>query len=205
MRRRRPGLSMLELVLFLGILSIMSMTLVAVFIASQEARIRQQGIAALEQRSGQILEIVSRRIRRAEKILLPLSGQIGATLALQMSQSGEYPTIFSAVGGTNLWVAEKDTKSTVLNDSIRISNLTFRNVNDTNVVLSFDLAVTIALPNASIYQRHYDLAVTLFPTDQMRAGGCIPACTTPICTNGTLNWKHCENEACVDATNTLAC
>jgi type II secretory pathway pseudopilin PulG len=62
-RRARNGFTMVETLLFLGILSIMGTVIVGVILSTQEARVRQQGIAALEQRGTQVLQ--SRNNHRA--------------------------------------------------------------------------------------------------------------------------------------------
>lgn len=212
-RRLRPGFSLLELMLFLAIFAAIAGTLVSVFVTTQDARIRQQGIAALEQRGGQVLEVLTRRIRRAETILTPVAGQSGSILALQMTQNDEHPTILAQSSGSNILVVQKDTVAPLLSDRLGLSNLRFSNINNTSVRLSFDLFITLQLPTAPVtYRRHFDTAVALFPHDFNYEGGCnpdpnvlTPACPAPTCVSHVYRWYTCTNEVCTQSNNTLSC
>ncbi|MBP9773896.1 MAG: hypothetical protein KBD00_04685 [Candidatus Peribacteraceae bacterium] len=208
--RTRSGFSLLEMMLFLGIVSMMSFTLVSVFISTQDSRIRQQGIAALEQRGGQILQTLTRRIRRAETILTPRSPGTGGILTLQMAQNTENPTIFFN-SGANLYIVEKDTISPVLNDRLQMLNLKFTNIANQSVLISFDLAVALELPDQTVYRRHFESAVTLFMQNRWFEGGCNPAPFNPAtsclpiqtCVNGIYLWNYCDVGVCArsDAIN----
>ncbi len=195
----RPGFSLLELMLFLAIFSIMCTTIVAVFISSQDARIRQQSIAALEQRSGQILQLLSRRIRRAEKVLSPAAGHSATLLQLQMASDTEFPTIFSLHGANMYFVEQNQTPSLLLSDQIAISNLAFKNIGDTSVTISFDLSIVVPLPASTTYKRHFEDAVTLFPVDSPQSGGCVGGCAVGNCNSNRYTWKYCDTSACKDS------
>jgi type II secretory pathway pseudopilin PulG len=104
---RRAGFTLLETLLFLGILSIMSVTIVMVFLSTQEARVRQKSIAAVEQSGTQVVELMTKNVRRAEQVLAPASGSTGSVLTLQMALNSEYPTIFSRVGSGNLLLVQR--------------------------------------------------------------------------------------------------
>lgn len=211
----RRGSTLLELVLFLALLGIMSGTIVAVFVSTQDARVRQQGIAALEQRGGQLLQIMTRRIRRGEKILYPAKGSSAPVLAVQMTDNAEFPTVFAQSTDNNLLVVEKMTKSFILSDRLHISNLSFTNVDDTSILLSFDLSIALQLPTQVNYTRHFDSAVTLFsqtrpfePTCPNCSGGC-GSCALPTCsgTPPTLHWSYCDasGPTCTLTTDDVPC
>ena len=202
-RQARPGFSLLELLLFLAIFSIFSVTLVSVFIATQDARIRQHGIAAVEQRGGELLQIHTRRIRRSEVVLWPTSGNASGVLALQMSHNEEFPTIFTQ-SGSNLLLIEKTAQSFVLNDRLTLSEFSVKNVADTSVLISFKLSIVLQLPTPRIYQRRFEAAVTLYPQDQHLAGGC-GACPAPQCVSGNFQWYTCVNGSCIATADDIAC
>ncbi len=203
MRTSRSGFSLLEMMLFLGIVSMMSLTLVSVFISTQDSRIRQQGVAALEQRGGQILQTLTRRIRRAETILSPRTPETGGILTLQMAQNTENPTIFFS-SGSNLYIVEKTTISPVLNDRLQMFNLRFTNIANQSVLISFDLAIQLELPQKIIYKRHFESAVTLFTQNRWFEGGCnappfnpVTTCTpVQTCVNHIYLWKYCDIGVC---------
>lgn len=194
---------MLELLLFLSIFSIFSVTLVTVFISTQDARIRQQGIAAIEQRGGQLLQILTRRVRRSETILWPIAGDDGNILALQMSNNEEFPTLFTQ-SGSNLLLVEKEAKSLVLNDRITLSNFSVQNIANTSAIISFDLSIVLQLPTPTTYRRHFEAAVTLYPQDQPLAGGC-GSCPAPECSAGLFHWHTCVNGSCTPSSDEFDC
>jgi len=200
----RAGFSLLETVLFLGILSIMSGTIVAVYIATQEARIRQRSVAELEQAGTELLSTMTKNIRRAEKILAPTTNASGGILTLQMASNSEYPMIFARNSSGNLVNVQKTVVSDLLTPRVTISKLSFRNVADANVAYSFDLTIIIPTVVPVPYTRTFGATVTLFPDDQSEAGGC-GTCTAPVCTNQRYIWYHCNNGACVQSPTVIAC
>ncbi len=202
--RSSGGSSLLELILFLGILAIMFTTVIAIFIATQETRARQQGIAEVEQRGSQLLATLTKSIRRAETVLAPAIGQTGAILALQMALNAEYPTIFAETSSGNLLLVQKTSLFPLLNTKARVGNLRFRNIDNTNVILSFDLTTVLSLVQPTIYSRHFETTVTLFPDDQSEAGGCV-TCPAPTCIDHEYKWFHCLNDVCTLAGETFPC
>jgi type II secretory pathway pseudopilin PulG len=203
-RTLRAGFSLLELMMFLGILAIISGTLTAVFINTQEARVRQQSVSEVEQRGTQLLETFTKTIRHAEAILAPASGQTGSILALQMALNVEFPTILSKTASGVIILVQKTSTAALLNTNVIAKNLTFKNYNGTNIVFSFDLQATIPLVHPTIYSRHFESTTTLFPDDQNESGGCT-SCTAPSCTSHRYHWYTCESGVCTQATQTIAC
>lgn len=202
--RLRRGFTLLETVLFFGILSIIAGTIIAVYISTQEARVRQHAIAELEQNGTQLVEMLSRQIRRAEKILDPPKGETGSILALQMALNTEFPTIIAEVGSGALQFVQKTATSSLLPIRLKISNTVFRNVADDNVVFSFDLGTVIHTIPPAPYSRRYNGTVTLFPDHESESGGC-GSCAPPSCNAGIYVWNHCHLDMCTESTVTMPC
>lgn len=203
--RRRPGFTLIETMMFLGILGMMGVVLTSVFVSTQEARARQQGIALVEQRGGQLMFILTRRIRRAETVLWPASGYTGSILALQMAQSTEFPTIVARTSSGNLLIIEEETRSLAFTGNLVVNNLLFRNVGGTNVILSFDLQTTFISPKRNTYTRHFESTVTIFPDDLSDSGGC-GTCSAPTCTNHVFKWNICDTDnQCQQSADSLTC
>jgi len=195
--RNRPAFSLLETMLFLAIVAIMSSTLVGVLIASQDARVRQQSIAALEQRGTQVILQITRRIRRSEAILTPAATRTGGILAVQSGLNSEFPTVFTVSGG-NLLMVEKTAVSYVLPPNVKITNALFNHAETGSILLSFDLTITIPLIKAPTYTRHFESAVTVFADDQLEAGGC-GTCPKPTCVAHKYRWYHCSSDVCTSS------
>ncbi len=182
----------------------MSGTIVAVYIATQEARIRQRSIAEMEQAGTELLSTMTKSIRRAEKVLSPETNGTGSILTLQMASNSEYPIIFARTASGNLVNVEKTLISELLTSRVTISNVSFRNVADANVAYAFDLTIVIPTVVPTPYTRTFGATVTLFPDDQSEAGGC-GTCTAPVCANHEYIWYHCDNGACAESDKVIGC
>lgn len=200
----RPGFSLLEMILFFGIVSIIIGTVISISISTEEARIRQKAMSEVEQRGTQIVETMTKSIRRSEQVLMPALNTTGSMLALQMTVNGEFPTMFAKTQTGNLLLIQKTTVSQLLSPRVTVSNLQFRNVNGTNVVVSFDLTTVIPLLQKTIFERHLEATATLFSSDHQTAGGC-NSCPPPFCENHTEKWYVCEIESCVLSESVFSC
>lgn len=199
----RAGFTLLETLLFFGIVGIISVTFVSVYIATQEARVRQQAIAEVEQRGALLLSTMTKTIRRAEAVLLPAANQTGSILALQMRGNGEFPTIFTR-NGSGMAIVQKTTTGSLLNTRSRVGSFTAQNVEGTAVFFSFVLTTTVPSIPPSPYSRRFEATVSLFPDHELEAGGC-GSCSVPTCANGVLQWHHCQSDVCTVSTTTLPC
>lgn len=195
---------MLEIILFLGILGIVIGSVMATSIATEETRIRQRSIAEVEQRSAQLIDIITTNVHRAEAILAPTTNQSGSMLALQMALNHEFPTIFATTDTGSLLLIQRLSVSPLLSSVMRVSNLQFRNVNGGNVYVSFDVSTTIPLVQPIVFTRHLETTITLFPDDQSQSGGC-GTCPAPTCQDHVRQWYVCESETCALSTSTIAC
>lgn len=199
----RAGSTLLEIILFLGILSIMSGAIVSVYISTQEARINQRSIAELDQAGAELLQTMTKNIRRAEKILAPAMNTSGSILTLQMSENNEYPTIFARNASGNLINVQKTSLIGLFTPHVTISSLSFRNVADISVTFSFNLTITIPSIVPKLYTRKFGpTVVTLFPGNQSAAGGC-GGCPNPMCVDDQYIWNHCNNGACEVSSTTF--
>ncbi len=204
MLQKHAGFSLLEAALYVGILSIMSGTIVAVYISTQEARIRQRSVAEVEQTGTHILEMMTKNIRRAEKVLTPATNTTGSILSLQMASNSEYPTIFASDTSKNLVIVQKTSTAGLLTPQVSMSKLSFRNVANANVAYSFDLNTIIPTIVPQLYSRTFSATVTLYPDDQSEAGGC-GNCTDPVCTNHQYIWYECNNGICEQSDTVISC
>lgn len=198
------GYTLVELLLYLSLFSIISITLVSVYIATQDARVQQQSVSAVEQRGSLLLSMMSTTIRRAEVILSPANNESGAILALQMSPNAEYPTILARTSTGNLVLGQKITLTPLLDSSITASGFVVRNIAGSAIFFSFDLHTSVPTVPPKIYTRHFESTVTLNPDDQTESGGC-SSCPAPSCINHIYQWYHCVSQTCTLSTTTLGC
>ena len=203
LRSRRSGLTLIEIILFLGILSIMSGAIIGVLLDTQDARLRQHSVASLEQQGTHALTTATKMIRRAERIISPLEGATGSTLVLQMGKNEEYPTILMH-NGSGITLVQKSITSALLNTDMHLSDMSFRNVGGTSVWMSYTLTTVIPTLSKQIFSRTFNGSATLFPDDQSDAGGC-GSCPDPACVSGTYLWYVCESAVCTLSPTSFSC
>lgn len=197
------GFTLLETTLFLGILSIIAGTIVAVFLSTQNARVQQLSVARVEQEGSQIVAALGKTIRRAEQIMAPASDLTGSILTLQMASNSEFPVIIARVG-SGLVLAQKAGTSSLLSPNVTASALTFRNLGGSNVWFSFTLTTRVGAVPVTTFTRHFTGTATLFPDDQSDAGGC-GSCPAPSCINNRYTWYICDTAVCTQSDTTLPC
>ncbi|PIR49016.1 hypothetical protein COU80_01220 [Candidatus Peregrinibacteria bacterium CG10_big_fil_rev_8_21_14_0_10_55_24] len=204
--RHRPGVTFVELLLFLGVFAMCCGVLITVLVFSQEQRVRQQTITAVEQEGVQLLQMLARRVRNAENILDPPAGSSGSLIAMQMGHEDLNPTILAQGSGTVV-VVEGDTLRSISPSGLQIIDLRFANTSvdaeRQSARISFVAQRTIPLPGFPLYRQPFALSIALFPDNDWSGDDC--ACVTPQCIGGVYQWQVCILEACQDATTTLVC
>ncbi|MDD5055649.1 MAG: hypothetical protein PHZ00_05285 [Candidatus Peribacteraceae bacterium] len=201
--RTRNGSTLIEMALFLGIVAIMSSSLVGAFIALQEARIRQQYMSEVGQRGALLLGAITKAVRSAEVIVSPVPGNPTDTLVLQMPQNDLNPTVFMPMNGGNLLLIERTGTAALLGTRVTVSDLRFQNVENTSITMSFDLHVLLPTMPQRMYTEHFAGTSTLTPKMQNN-GGC-PSCPVPTCTGGRYEWHYCDNGACTVTPKQVGC
>lgn len=202
--RIAPGFTLVELLMFVGLAAIMGTTLVSVYIATQEARVRQRGIAAVEQRGTQILEQITQHIRRAEAVISPTQGTTGKVLALQMGLNSEFPTIVGGTASGALILIQKTSTSSLLASDVTVSNLSVVNIDGKSARVTFTLTATIPSVPISTYTKQFSAAAALYTDDVSDAGGCV-SCAAPSCVSNVYTWQHCQSGTCTSSSFPLQC
>ena len=199
----RDGTSLLEVILFLGIFSIIATTVTAVFLSTQDARALQRSISLLEDSGTQLIGNTTRTTRRAEAIVSPGSGTTGSTLVLQMAQNDEFPTIIGKIG-SGLTLVQQTATSSLLAPAVTVNSAVFRNIGGGNVWFTFTLSTIARTVKPRTYTRVFYGTATLFPDDQSDAGGC-GTCPAPACISNAYTWYICASDVCTQSDVTLPC
>ncbi len=202
--RSRAGFTMVEMILFIGILGIMSGTLTSVYIATQDARVEQQYVSEVEQRGTLLLGTITKYVRRAEAMIKSPVGQSGSILVLQMAENAEYPTIVLSTSTGRILLAQKTSVFQLLNERVTATGFTVTNIGGTTLHVRFDLKTTIPTLKKTQYLKHFESTITLFPDDQLAGGGCT-TCPAPTCTNKVYQWYQCVTSACSLSPVTMPC
>lgn len=201
----RPGSTLIELMIFIALLSATIGVVIALLVATNDSRIRQQVISTVEQNGVQLLQTLTRRVRGAERIRYPAAGQTGAVLMVQMASENEDPTVIALSGGA-LIVARHDTLQTLSSSQVTILDLEVRNTSAADdkpsAMLQFTVSKSLAAPVRITYTRPFEALISFFPDDEPEGNECV--CGPPDCINGQLEWLIC-GDGCFLAPFTVPC
>jgi type II secretory pathway pseudopilin PulG len=205
--RTRSGTTLVELLLFMAILSLVIGMILPILFSATENRLLQQTISTVEQNGGQALQNITLRVRQAERILVPAMGQTGAVLALQTGSGSTNPTIIGIHSGS-LVVIRRATKQIITSSQVAITNFVVRNTSTSStrqsLEISFKVSRTIRLQQPHSYGRVFEGGFNLLPDDVVTGSSC--GCPVPSCqAAGTYRWDVCEAGICLSASTPLQC
>ncbi|MDD4319081.1 MAG: hypothetical protein PHW10_02025 [Candidatus Peribacteraceae bacterium] len=205
--RRRPGTTLVELLLFLAVLSVVLLTVLPLLFLATENRLFQQTASLVEQSGAELLQNISVRIRSAERVLDPPLGSTGSVLTLQTGSGTTNPTIIGVSNGS-LVIIRHAQRQTVSSPQIAVDDFSVRNTSASAerpaVLVSFTLSRTVRLQAPHVYSRRFEMLVTLPPADRPTGDDC--ACAFPGCgTDGQYAWQVCEEGVCLSGSTALDC
>jgi type II secretory pathway pseudopilin PulG len=204
---RRPGTTLIELIIFLAVLSLMIGTVLPILFSSTENRLLQQTISIVEQNGTQVMQNVALRVRQAERILSPALGETGSILALQTGSGNTNPMIIGIHSGS-LIIVEKATRQVISSSQVALYNFVVRNTSTSpsrqSVSISFKVSRTIRLQMPHSYGRVFEGGFNLLPDDVTVGDSC--GCSEPVClAGGNYQWEVCEDGSCLVASTALQC
>lgn len=137
------GYTLIELLLYISLASVLLIGLSVFFGISAEARVKTQTVTEVDQQGGLVMDYIQQTVRNATSITSPSAGTSGSSLTVVVPTASLSPTIFN-LSGTTLQVKEGSATAIALtNTKVTVSNLTFTNVSrsgtDGAVRISFTL------------------------------------------------------------------
>lgn len=147
--RRSAGYTLIELLLYIAISSILlsSITVFAGLVV--EARVKNQSIAEVDQQGARAMEIITQTIRNATSITAPAAGASANQLTLVVPTGALSPTVFNLSGST-LQITEGAGAAVALTtNEVQISNLTFKNVTRSGTPGIVQISFTVDRTNTS--------------------------------------------------------
>lgn len=195
--RRRPGVTLVELLLFVGLMAVASGAILGFLFLTTDARERQRVRANVQQVAVQLQQALSYDIRTSERVLWPALQGSGTALALQTPASGASPAVVSVVSGS-LVIVRGSTLAFLTPATVEVTSFWVENVSPRadrpSVVLHIALEERVPLPQEEVASAAFDLAVAPLPTDSPVGDAC--GCAPPSCGGGTLTWETCLGTSC---------
>lgn len=195
--KKRPGITLVELLIFIAIIAVVGASLVPLLFSSAESRLLQESIAFVETNGSQVMQVIGKSVREADRILLPAKGGTGQVLMLQMSEAENSPVVFGTLTGAVMKFQHEDIQ-TISGSDVSIENFSVRNTGNgtsTGVYISFVVSRTIRLRAPRTYRQTFQTFIGIYPKDITR--DCVCECTTPVCSqNGTHFSWHMFNPSC---------
>ncbi len=201
----RSGFTMIELLIFIAIFSLVAVVMVPMLFSTVETRMRQQTIELVEDNANQALQHIERRIRNAERIIYPAIGSSGSVLVLQMASGSLNPTIIGVQTGA-LVVIERDVVRKLTSTQVAVQHFVARNTSPAadkpSVFTAFKVSRTIRLQMPHTYTRYFENAATLHSADTP-VGDC--GCSFASCSGNLMTWYLCSGGSCSERQDTLVC
>ena len=151
-RSGQKGFTLIELVLYIALASIVLGALSSLYFSMTTARIKNTSITEVEEQGQQIMLAITQAVRNASSITSPAIGGTAASLSIQTYTSTANPTVFSLSSGV-FRVQEGAGAVTALHSTrVTVSNVEFRNVarSNTDGIIRVSFTVTYANPRNRI-------------------------------------------------------
>lgn len=202
----RSGLTLVELLLFMGLLAMGSGAVIGFMMLSSESRVRQEAASRADDNGLQLLQLLEHEIRQSERIIAPSAGGSGRVLVLQSSDPESDPIVIGAQSGAMLLV-RRDVEHTVSPSEVTVSDFHAYNVSAAadrpGVRVVFTVSSIVPLPGIPPYVRTFESAVTVFPDDLTSGNSC--GCPSPSCAHGFYQWRYCDASVCSAMSGSLLC
>ena len=127
MKRSQKGFTLIELIVYAAILSLILLSTTLLYYTVSEAKRKNRITAEVESQGIQLTEIITQTVRNAKAINSPAVGATATTLSLQMAAAGVNPSLFT-FGSNKLTITEGAGSAVDLNnDKVKLNNLIFEN------------------------------------------------------------------------------
>jgi len=166
-KKNKKGISLIELILYIGLLIIILSGVSSFFIVISNARIRNQVIMEVEQQGTQIMQEIGKSIRNSKKVNAPTVGNSDDSLSLQTVESNNNPTNFY-IDNSKLVIKEgNDSSVELMNDKVNISDLNFENRSTTDTLDSVSFSFVLSYNNPG-GRAEYNYSKTFYSSDSTR-------------------------------------
>lgn len=166
-QKHTAGLTLVELLLYVSLSSIILLTTIFFLGSLLDARIKNQTITEVEQQGMQIVHIMTQALRNAENVGSPAQGASAAALTLDVIPVLADPTIFDVQSGVIRIQEGTAAPIPLTNGRITASALTFQNLSRTGTPGTIRIQFTLSHKNPS-GKNEYSYAKTFTASATLR-------------------------------------
>jgi len=143
------GFTLVELLLYLGLSSVLIIAISIFLSMLLQARIKNQAIGEVEQQGLQVMQIMTQTIRNASSTNSPTQGASTSSLSLNTTVPANNPTVFDLSSGVIRITEGGGTAEALTNSRIVASGLIFQNLSrlDTPGIIRVQFTLTYKNPN----------------------------------------------------------
>lgn len=145
----KPGFTLIELMLYVAISSVILLVISMFLSTLLEARVKNQTIAEVEQQGIQLMQIITQTVRQAESINYPPISTSGSSLSLNTSVASSTPSIFDLSAGVLRIKEGTNLAIPLTNSKVIVSDLIFSNLSRSASPGIIRVSFTISAVNLS--------------------------------------------------------
>jgi Tfp pilus assembly protein FimT len=131
-KNNHKGFSIVELVVYVSLASIMLLAIASFSKIILEARTRNRVISEVEQQGTQVAQTISQSIRNSEGIISPTAGGSSDNLNLNVVNTSQDPTVFSLDSGVINIQEGSGNQVNLTNGHVVVQDLVFQNLSRPN-------------------------------------------------------------------------
>ena len=136
------GFTLIELIIYIAIIGIIVSGFISYFLSVGGIRNKNYSVSTVQSNGRNAMQIMERKIHEAQSVSVPSSGASSTVLVL-ISSGGNASTTFSILNGV-LFMKETGVATTTITDNkITISNLTFTNLSPVSSRANIHIEMTI--------------------------------------------------------------
>ena len=156
---REDGFSLIELLLYVAIVSALLLSIVGFYAITLDARVKNQAIDEVNQQGVYAMDQITQSIRNSTSITLPTSAGSGPLLTLVEPTSLLSPTSYSLSGGVLQVQEGLNSPVSLTNSHVTINSFTAKNLSrpGTNGIIQVSFVVSI---NNATGRSAYDYSQT---------------------------------------------
>lgn len=161
------GFTILELLLYVGILSIVIFSIAFFSQTMLSARVKNQTIAEVEQQGQYAMQQITQIIRNASAITMPVVGADGTSLIVATYTGGTNPTVIDSANSA-LQIKEGVAVAVPITSArVAVSNLSFQNVSRASTPGTVRVQFTITYVNPT-GKNEFNYAKTFYASASIR-------------------------------------